>query len=199
MSTITLVCFIKVFDKAGAPQDYFQNGKRDNFNALDDGSTQTWVGPSSPDFVFSDSHPEGYWEQKTPYDQQTENIIQLNNEKYYYLPFLYQGAAKNRSGDNLEAALVLANNRLAMNRAIEAVRNRWTVEVAVCKVDPTNFAIQRKLTTETWLAASMSYDPTTIEVLLSSGIDAVGSNAPGRVLTSQLCGHLPTTGQIRNA
>ena len=86
-----------------------------------------------------------------------------------------------------------------MNRAREAVVNKWTIEVTVCKVDPTTLAVQRKLTTETWLAASMSYDSTTIEVLLSSGIDAVGSNAPGRVLTSQLCGHLPTTGQIRNA
>ena len=148
-------------------------GKKENLNALDDGSGS--------------------------YVKQTENIIQLNGEDHYYLPFLYQGAAKNRSGDNLEAALVLANNPIAMNRAIQAVKSKWTIEVTVCKVDPITLAVQRKLTTETWLAASMSYDPTTIEVLLSSGIDAVGSNAPGRVLTSQLCGHLPTTGQIRNA
>ena len=173
MSTITLVGFIEITDKDGNIQDRYQNGKRDNLNALDDGSGS--------------------------YVKQTENIIQLNGEDHYYLPFLYQGAAKNRSGDNLEAALVLANNPIAMNRAIQAVKSKWTIEVTVCKVDPTTLAVQRKLTTETWLAASMSYDPTTIEVLLSSGIDAVGSNAPGRVLTSQLCGHLPTTGQIRNA
>ena len=173
MSTITLVGFIEITDKDGNIQDRYQNGKRDNLNALDDGSGS--------------------------YVKQTENIIQLNGEDHYYLPFLYQGAAKNRSGDNLEAALVLANNPLAMNRAIQAVKFKWTIEVTVCKVHPTTLAVQRKLTTETWLAASMSYDPTTIEVLLSSGIDAVGSNAPGRVLTSQLCGHLPTTGQIRNA
>ena len=173
MSTVTLVGFIEITDKDGNIQDRYQNGKKENLNALDDGSGS--------------------------YVKQTKNIIQLNGEDYYYLPFLYQGAAKNRSGDNLEAALVLANNPLAMNRAIEAVRKKWTIEVTVCKVHPTTLAVQRKLTTETWLAASMSYDPTTIEVLLSSGIDAVGSNAPGRVLTSQLCGHLPTTGQIRNA
>lgn len=173
MSTITLVGFIEITDKDGNIQDRYQNGKRDNLNALDDGSGS--------------------------YVKQTENIIQLNGEDHYYLPFLYQGAAKNRSGDNLEAALVLANNPIAMNRAIQAVKSKWTIEVTVCKVHPTTLAVQRKLTTETWLAASMSYDPTTIEVLLSSGIDAVGSNAPGRVLTSQLCGHLPTTGQIRNA
>jgi len=173
MSTVTLVGFIEIIDKDGNSQDRYQNGKRDNSNALDDGSGS--------------------------YVKETENIIQLNGKDHYYLPFLYQGAAKNRAGDNLEAALVLANNPLAMNRAIEAVREKWTIEVTVCKVHPTTLAVQKTLTTETWLAASMSYDPTTIEVLLSSGIDAVGSNAPGRVLTSQLCGHLPTTGQIRNA
>ena len=173
MSITTIVSFIRVTDSSGTVQDRYQNGKRDNMNALDNGSGE--------------------------YVQNASNIIQLDGEDYYYLPFLYQGAAKNRSGDNLEAALVLANNPLAMNRAIQAVKSKWTIEVTVCKVDPTTLAVQRKLTTETWLAASISYDPTTIEVLLSSGIDAVGSNAPGRVLTSQLCGHLPTTGQIRNA
>ena len=81
----------------------------------------------------------------------------------------------------------------------EYIKNKWTVQVDVCKVDPTSLAWERTLTTEIWLAASMSYDPSTIDVLLSSGIDAVGSNAPNRVLTSHLCGHLPTSGQIRNA
>jgi len=35
-------------------------------------------------------------------------------------------------------------------------------------------------------------------VLLSSGIDAVGSNAPIRVLTNTLVGVLPTTASIQN-
>ena len=38
-----------------------------------------------------------------------------------YLSFLYQGAAMNRSGDNLEASLVLANNSLSMNHVKEFV------------------------------------------------------------------------------
>lgn len=176
MSTITLVGFIEITDKDGNIQDRYQNGKRDNLNPLDKSTDRSGE-----------------------YNFESSNGLLLDGEIYWYLPFLYQGAAKNRSGDNLEAALVLANNPIAMNRAIQAVKSKWTIEVTVCKVDPTTLAVQRKLTTETWLAASMSYDPTTIEVLLSSGIDAVGSNAPGRVLTSQLCGHLPTTGQIRNA
>ena len=176
MSITTIVAFICLKDSFGTVQSLYQNGKRDNLNALDDGSD----------------------EDDYKYVKNVSNIIQLDGEDYYYLPFLYQGAAKNRSGDNLEAALILANNPLSMNRAREAVVNKWTVEVNVCKVNPTTLAWERTLTTETWLAASMAYDPTTIEVLLSSGIDAVGSNAPGRVLTSKLCGHLPTSGQIRN-
>jgi hypothetical protein len=75
--------------------------------------------------------------------------------------------------------------------------------VFVCRVDPDTLAPLTTygspyLTQDVWLAASMAYDPTTIEVLLSSGIDAVGSNAPNRVLTTSIVGHLPTTGSIQN-
>ena len=55
-----------------------------------------------------------------------------------------------------------------------------------------------KLTGEQWLAASMRYDPQSIELLLSSAIDAVGANAPQQTLTRQRCAHLPLTGQIQN-
>ena len=198
MSVVTLVSFIRVTDSSGTVQDRYQNGKRDNFNSLNNGSDQTWTDESSS------GHPNGSWEGTNPYNQSTENVIQLDGEDYYYLPFIYQGAAKNRSGDNLEAALVFANNPLAMNRAREAVVNKWTIEVFVCRVDPENMTPittygSSYLTHDVWLAASMGYAPTTIEVLLSSGIDAVGSNAPNRVLTTSLVGHLPTTGQIQNS
>ena len=197
MSVVTLVSFIRVTDSSGTVQDRYQNGKRDNFNSLNNGSDQTWTDESSS------GHPNGSWEGTNPYNQSTENVIQLDGEDYYYLPFIYQGAAKNRSGDNLEAALVFANNPLAMNRAREAVVNKWTIEVFVCRVDPENMTPittygNSYLTHDVWLAASMGYDPTTIEVLLSSGIDAVGSNAPNRVLTTSIVGHLPTTGSIQN-
>ena len=161
MSITTIVSFIRVKDSSGTVQDRYQNGKRDNMNALDNGSGE--------------------------YVQNASNIVQLDGEDYYYLPFLYQGAAKNRSGDNLEAALVLANNPLAMHRALDPET-----------LTPLTTYGSPYLTQDVWLASSLGYDPTTIEVLLSSGIDAVGSNAPNRVLTSSLVGFLPTTGQIQN-
>ena len=180
MSITTLVGFLTIKDSKNKLQDRFQNAKRDNYGDLAGGTN------------------------KDKYQKHKNNIIQFDSNKsgstsaYYYLPFLYQGAAKNRSGDNLEAALVLANNKVAMNKAREAVVGKYTIQVDVCKVDPKTLAWQRTLTTEIWLASSMSYDPTTIEVLLSSGIDAVGSNAPNRILTTYLCGRLPTSGAIRN-
>lgn len=176
MSVTTIVSFIRVKNAEGKVQDRYQNGKRDNMNAL---------------------------EHDGKYRQNKGNKIELDGEDYYFLPFIYQGAAKNRSGDNLEAGLVFANNPLAMNRAREAVVNKWSIEVFVCRVDPESLEPIKTygsnyLTQDVWLASSMAYDPTTVEVLLSSGIDAVGSNAPNRVLTTSLVGHLPSTGQIQN-
>ena len=176
MSITTIVSFIRVKDSSGTVQDRYQNGKRDNMNAL---------------------------EHDGKYRQNKGNKIRLDGYDYYFLPFIYQGAAKNRSGDNLEAGLVFANNPLAMNRAREAVVNKWSIEVFVCRVNPETLEPLTTygnpyLTKDVWLASSMGYDTTTVEVLLSSGIDAVGSNAPNRVLTTSLVGHLPTTGSIQN-
>ena len=171
MSKTILISFIKVTDSYGNVMDRYQNGRRGNFNELADRSGN--------------------------YLQPFDNFILFNAEEYYYLPFLYQGATKSRGGDNLEANLIFANNPISMNRARFAVVNKWTVEVFVCTANEYLNPV-RTLTHDVWLAASMSYDPTQVEVLLSSGIDAVGSNAPNRVLTTGLCGHLPTTGQIQN-
>ena len=54
------------------------------------------------------------------------------------------------------------------------------------------------LTTDTWLAASLSYDPEVVEVLLSSAIDSVGGNIPSLVLTTGVVGKLPVTSDIQN-
>ena len=171
MSITTLVGFITL-KEGNKIQGRYQNAKRDNYGSLSDESGN--------------------------YVRHKDNFILLSGAKFYFLPFIYQGAAKNRSGDNLEAALVLANNQVSMNRAQEAVKKKWIVKVEVWKVNSTTLEVERKLTDEIWTAASLSYDATTVEDLLSSGIDAVGSNAPNRVLTTEIVGHLPLTGQIRN-
>lgn len=115
-----------------------------------------------------------------------------------YLSFIYQGAAKNRTGDNLEAGLIMAANELSMGYAVQAVQQKWNVRVSTCVMNPSTFTVARTLTTEFWIAASMSYDTETVEVLLSSSIDAVGATAPHRVLTGDLVGALPSSAAIYN-
>ena len=115
---------------------------------------------------------------------------------YQYLSFIYQGAAKNRTGDNLEAALVLAVNGLSQDAARSAVMQRKHIRVHSVVIGSGYEPQTRTLTTEEWLAATMTYNYETLEVILSSGIDAVGANAPTRVLTKSLVGRLPVTASI---
>jgi len=125
-----------------------------------------------------------------------ETLSYKGNSDYKYLSFLYQGAAKNRTGDNLEAALVLSVNKISQGIAKRAVMQRKHVRVYSVVMDSSYSPTSRTLTMEEWLAATMTYNYETLEVVLSSGIDAVGANAPTRVLTKALVGRLPTTANI---
>ena len=122
--------------------------------------------------------------------------LSYNGTSYPYLSFIYQGAAKNRTGDNLQAAILLSTNKISTNLARKAVNQRWHVEIYSAVLSP-NGSVSRVLTIENWMVASMSYDPEAVEVVLSSGIDAVGANAPTRTLTRAVVGALPVTGNIR--
>ena len=171
MTVIALTNFLTITDVNGGVQHRFQNGLYDGL------------------ISSSDKLPE--------------------TSPYKYLSFIYQGAAKNRNGDNLEASIMLANtgsregatgqaNKLSMNYAKEAVEYKWHLQVTTCLMNATFDSIQTVLTDEKWLAATMSYDSESIELVLSSAIDAVGANAPTRVLTSKQVGYLPVTGSMQS-
>jgi len=137
-------------------------------------------------------------------DGTTLNLNKFQNGKYdanvnghTYLSFIYQGAAMNRTGDNLEASLVLANSPLSMGFVNQFVEEGYYVEVEVWLMN-TDFSRNSMLTKEYWLAAGMRYDPESIELLLSSAIDAVGANVPQKSLSTEQCKQLPLTGTIQN-
>jgi hypothetical protein len=121
------------------------------------------------------------------------------DEPYQWLPFVYQGAGQTISGDNLTATLVLPNNTLSYARVYEAVINRYQIKVQnwlMNQDDPTSPL--RKLTQEKWLATNFIFDKQTIEITLSSAIDAVEAAIPVRVLTQKMVGNIPVTGSIQN-
>ena len=134
----------------------------------------------------------------TPLGRYQNGMVGSPVSGYEYLSFIYQGATKSRSGDNLQAALVLANNTLAMNIANQLVTGFANITAENWLMSPSTYSRSRRLTSETWLVSSLSYDPETIELVLSSSLDAIGTQAPTRVLTRKLVGALPTTGSVRN-
>ena len=173
MSVRTLVTFVEVFK-------IDNNNKKTTIHRLQNGKRDPSVGT-----------------------KKDGNTITFNSKKFHYLPFVYQGTTINRSGDNIESNLIMANHPLSMAKAQEAVANKYFVEVNVCimknnDIDSLEDGNNSILTTDTWLAASLSYDPEVVEILLSSAIDAVGANVPSLVLTSQVVGKLPVTSDIQN-
>jgi len=120
-----------------------------------------------------------------------------------YLSFIYQGAAMNRSGDNLEASIVLANNKLSMAYVKDFVDSKYYIEVETFFMT-NNFDKDTAtrngglITHEYWLAAGLRYDPEAIEMILTSPIDAVTANTPQKTLSKDQCLHLPVTGTIQN-
>ena len=169
MSLTTLVTFVEVFDVD-------VTNKKKTKHLLQNAKREPSEGVKSP-----------------------KNTILFNGKNYHYLPFIYQGTTINRSGDNIESNLIMGNHPLSMAKAQEAVVNRYFVEVNVCIVANNDIDnITNVLTTDTWLASSLSYDPEVVEVLLSSAIDAVGVNVPNLVLTTDAVGKLPVTSDIQN-
>lgn len=125
-----------------------------------------------------------------------EGQVKLDGTNYDYLGFVYSGSAVNLTGDNLEASLVFSSNWLTLGYAEKAVMNSWRVRVTTCVMKESNWTVANTLTQEFWVVASMGYDDTQVELLLGSGIDAVGANAPTRTLSTALVGQLPVTGAI---
>lgn len=131
------------------------------------------------------------------------------NRRYDYVPFIYQGGTRNRNGDNITAGIGLAPNEISMTYAVQMTetvspldseRLPMTLRVITTSLDPRTFDVLnpvRNLTDEIWIAAGMSYNADTLEIVLSSAIDAVNALAPNYSLNRVNVGQLPVTGSLR--
>ena len=100
-------------------------------------------------------------------------------------------------GSDTTFTLKVAGVNIEPVNAQQLVINKYHLKVETWLMTEA-FERNKQLTEETWLASNMSYNPETIEVVLSSAIDAVGANAPDKVLTRNLVGSLPVTGSLQN-
>jgi len=134
------------------------------------------------------------------------NKVEGDTRTYEYIPFIYQGGTVNRNGDNITAGLAMAPNEISMQHAVEmtetidpteAERIPMTVRAVLMAMNPTTYEPVKVITDETWVAAAMSYSADTLEIVLSSAIDAVNSLAPNYSLNRVNVGQLPVTGRVR--
>ena len=127
----------------------------------------------------------------------SENRISHDSKSWSYLSFIYQGAVRNRTGDNLEAAIVLSSNAISMGHAQKVVEEKLQVVVQTALMNSTFNSVQKIINTEQWVGTSMSYDVEAVEITLASRIDAVGLVIPNQYLKRSSVGALPTTGNIQ--
>ena len=152
---------------------------------------------------------EGFWQIQNRFQNgNTDQSVRFENNDYPFLSFLYQGATRSRTGDNLEAGLVVSTNQISMDYAYDIVMVDFNesqhhikrqVKVLTCLLNKEFTEVKKVLTTENWIGASMNYDAETVEITLASAIDAVFASCPNFYLDENNVGRLPTTARVRTA
>ena len=59
--------------------------------------------------------------------------------------------------------------------------------------------VQRVLTEECWIGATMAYDEVAVEIQLASAVDAVFAGLPNMYLDETKVGRLPTTARVQTS
>jgi hypothetical protein len=142
------------------------------------GNVGGWV----PDLYFHNADPQA--------------TVSYQSSTWRYLPFIYQGAVRNRTGDNIEGTIILPSNRLSMDYAQSIVRRKLKVAVYTCIMNAGFDTVDALLSKENWAGTSMSYDAEGLELTLASRVDAISFTVPNMYLRKDIVGELPTTGNI---
>jgi hypothetical protein len=126
-----------------------------------------------------------------------EGTVTFNSQAYQLLPFIYQGAQKNKGGDNISSQLTLPANALTLSWIQDAVNNNWLVEVQTYQLTE-SYAPSLLLGHEYWIAIGLGYTTSAVELQLGNALDAIGAQAPNARITHERVGALPSTGAIRS-
>ena len=130
----------------------------------------------------------------------TTTTIAYRGNGYPFLSFIYKGATRTRTGDNIEASLLVTTNQISMDKAYAIVQKNDHIKkqiiVRTCLMNDDFTGVQRVLTEERWIGASMSYDEVAVEIQLASAVDAVFAGLPNMYLDEKKVGRLPTTARV---
>lgn len=115
---------------------------------------------------------------------------------YMFAGFGFSGGTLDLEAGNVSASLVFALNELALTVFKEAADNRWLTEIRTVWLNPDTLDETGTYSEEIYAITGFEHDLTRLSVRLGNPLDAVSQNAPRRVLTQDLVGSLPSTGNI---
>ena len=125
-----------------------------------------------------------------------------NGDEYQFAPFGFSGVTVSRTGDGLDAAVVFPNNQLARSWGVNAIEGSYLMEVEVLIIEDSNpdtgtSATHTTVHTYTGVVTGGQWDNVSLNLELSSVLDAVGTDVPMRSLTQKLVGNLPVSSSFR--
>ena len=119
-----------------------------------------------------------------------------NGSSYVYGAFGFSGGTLDLDGGNISASLVFSLNALSLAVFGQAVNDKWLAEIRTVWLDPDTFNETTQHSEELYAITGFNHNLSQLTVRLGSPLDAVQSNLPRRVLTTDLVGELPSTGEI---
>lgn len=127
------------------------------------------------------------------------------NTAFQFVPFGFSGVTVNRTGDGLESTIVFPNNDLTRSWADAAIKNRYLMNVQVLIIENSTSNEDQTITspgaevvhTYTGQVTGGQWDNVSLNLELSSVLDAVGTDVPMRSLTQKLVGNLPISNSVR--
>ena len=125
-----------------------------------------------------------------------------NGDEYQFAPFGFSGVTVNRTGDGLEATLVFPNNELTRKWGGAAIKESYYMQVEVLIIEDSDpdtgtSATHTTVHTYTGVVTGGQWDNVSLNLELSSVLDAVGTDVPRRSLTQKLVGNLPISNSVR--
>ncbi len=119
-----------------------------------------------------------------------------NNENYVFAAFGFSGGTVDLQAGNISASLVFAANELDLVVFQQVVESRWLIQIRTVWLDPDTLEEGSTYGEEVYAITGLDHDTSRLSVRLGSPLDAVSQNAPRRLLTQNLVGSLPSTGNI---
>ena len=117
-------------------------------------------------------------------------------------PFGFSGVTVNKTGDGMEATLVFPNNKVSRDWGVKAIEESYLMEVEVLIIEDTDpdsglTATHTFVHTYTGQVTGGQWDNVSLNLELSSVLDAVGTDVPRRSLTQRMVGNLPISNSVR--